>query len=251
ASAGQPGGRVAIGDVDERGVAEVGQWPWRRDVMGRLIAALGARGAAVIAVDVIFAESDRHDSLGGEAPDQAAAAPDRALAAMLRDSGVVLGYGLTFDPGPSKRGCILHPLPLAVVRPPGEEDAEPFFHASGAVCNLPVLAEAAERSGFLNAAPDTDGILRRAPLVAELNGRVYPSLALSVYSAATGAGAPALRVSTVNASTLMIGDLAVPLDGKSNLLLGFRGRKRTFPYFSAVDVLNGAVPADALRGRIV
>jgi HD-GYP domain-containing protein (c-di-GMP phosphodiesterase class II) len=237
-------GRIAIVDVDERSLATVGQWPWGRDVMGRLLAGLRNSGAAVIGVDVIFAESDRHDALGD-------ADSDRALAGVVRDTGAVLGYGLTFDRGGlTAQGCLLHPLPLAVVRPPGEEEADPYFHATGAVCNLPVLAAAAPRSGFLNAAPDTDGILRRAPLLAELDGRLYPSFALSIYSVVADVSHPSLHVFTVNASTLRIGDAAVPLDGKGNLLLAFRGRKRAFPYVSAVDVLNGAV-GDALRGRIV
>ena len=244
-----PTGRVVIVDVDERSLAEVGQWPWRRDVMGRLITSIRQRGATAIGIDVIFAESDRHDTDGSPAA-LSAEAPDRALADTLHDNGVVLGYGLTFDPaGPPQRACMLHPVPLALVQPPGD-DAEPFFHATGAVCNLPVLAEAASRAGFLNAAPDVDGILRRAPLLAELDGRIYPSLALAVYAATVNPAAPTLTVTTINATTLTVGDLAVPLDGKSNLLLGFRGKKRTFPYYSAEDVLSGAV-GDALRGKIV
>jgi adenylate cyclase len=248
----KPMGRVAVVDVDEKSLAAVGQWPWRRDVVGRLITALGAAGAQIIAVDVIFAESDRYDLDSGAGSEPLATGPDRALASVLRDNSVVLGYGLTFDAGgPSANRCVLQPLAVAIVQPPGEEPADPFFRATGAVCNLNVLSRAAPRSGFLNAAPDADGILRRVPLLAELDGRVYPSLALSAVAAATGAGSPALRLSTINASTLTIGDLAIPLDGRSNLLLGFRGKKRGFPYFSAVDVLNGTVGAAALQGKIV
>jgi len=114
-----------------------------------------------------------------------------------------------------------------------------------------VLNSAAAHSGFLNAAPDSDGILRRIPLLAELDGRIYPSLALSAVAAASHAGAPELRMSTVNAATLTIGDLSVPVDGKTNLLLAFRGKKRRFPYFSAVDVLHGAVGRRDLEGKIV
>src|SRR5207253_4877912 len=43
----------------------------------------------------------------------------------------------------------------------------------------------------------------------------------------------------------------VPLDGKSNLLLRFRGKKQTFPYVSAADVLSGHVPNGKLRDKIV
>src|SRR4051812_30599540 len=200
----KPAGRVAIVDVDERSLAAIGQWPWRRDVMGRLITSLRAAGASVIAIDVIFAESDRYSAtLPGSHPEGAQVSPDQQLAGVLRDNSVVLGYGLTFDPGaPSRRGCVLRPLDPAVITPPGGDTIEPFFRATGAVCNLPVLAEAAARSGFLNAAPDSDGILRRIPLLAELDGRVYPSLALASVIAATGAANPVLHVTTVNAATL-------------------------------------------------
>jgi CHASE2 domain-containing sensor protein len=252
AGAKKPGPSIVIVDVDERSLATIGQWPWRRDVVGRLITSLHDAGASVIAIDVIFAESDRFEGTAAPQAEPTSSTPDQQLAAALHESGVILGYGLTFDPGtPAKRACVLHPLGIAVVQPPGEARSEPFFHATGAVCNLPALAQAAAGSGFLNALPDADGILRRVPLLAELDGRIYPSLALSAVAAATGRGNPALRVSNVNASTLTIGDLTVPLDGKSNMLLGYRGKKRSFPYLSAADVLAGTVPGDAVRGKIV
>ena len=244
-----PDSRVAIVDIDERSLESIGQWPWRRDLMGRLIARLRDAGAAVVAVDIIFAEADRYAPTG---PGLDAETPDEAFAKTLRGSPVVLGYGLHFDPRiASKRRCVLHPAPLAIVQPPDAPAALPMFQATATVCNLPILAEAARRSGFLNAAPDRDGILRRVPLLAEHDGRVYPSLALAAVTAARPAGELVLRVETVNASKLSIGDGVVPLDGRSNLLLAFRGKKRTFPYLSATDVLDGTMPADAVRGKIV
>jgi HD-GYP domain-containing protein (c-di-GMP phosphodiesterase class II) len=253
-----PGPAVVIVDVDERSLSAIGQWPWRRDLVGRLIAALHDAGAAVIAIDVIFAESDRHESPAS----RAGSSPDEQLAAALRGRPVILGYGLTFGPGaPSARSCGLRPLGLAVIQPPGSPAAalaegadvspEPYFRATGAVCNLPGLAHEAAGFGFLNAVPDADGILRRVPLIAELDGRVYPSLALSAVTAAIGGGHPALQVANVNASTLRIGDLTVPLDGKSNLLVAYRGKKRSFPYVSAADVMAGTGVGDTLRGKIV
>jgi adenylate cyclase len=245
-----PAGRVAIVDVDERSLAAIGQWPWRRDVMGRLITSLRAAGASVIAIDVIFAESDRQaENVSGTS--DAAGSPDRQLAAVLHDNAVVLGYGLTFDPGGSARHCVLKPFEPTVVTPAGVKSDEPIFSATGAVCNLEVLANAAPRSGFLNAVPDKDGILRRVPLLAELDGHVYPSLSLAAVSALTGAADPVLRVASVNAATLSLGGLVVPVDGKANLLLAFRGRKRTFPYVSAADVLEGKVAPGTLRDKVV
>ena len=253
AQATPPAARVVIVDVDERSLTTVGQWPWRRDVVGRLISRLRDAGAAVIALDVIFAESDRY-----EQDDKAARnagsdmTPDGKLAATLRQGRVVLGYGLTFDSAPlGARPCVLHPLGAAIIRPPDDMGHEPFFRATGVVCSLPILGRAAPASGFLNAAPDSDGILRRVPLVAEFDGRLYPSLALAAVVATTEPNDIALRVVNVNAATLEIGNQQTPLDGKGDLLLRYRGKKHTFPYVSAADVLSGGASGDRLKGKIV
>ena len=251
----QPGGRVVIVDVDERSLSTIGQWPWRRDVMGSLIARLREMGAATIALDIVFAEPDRVGDSGGSDRRPTArprATSDEALAATLRDGRVVLGYAMRFDNVPAEgNACVLHPVGPAVVHVGDETGNAPYFQASGAVCNLAMLAEAAGASGFMNAAPDPDGILRRAPLLIELDGRVYPSLALAAAMAATDSRDLVLRISNVNTASLLVDNRVVPVDGRTNLLLRYRGTKRTFPYISAADVLSGGVPAGTLKDKIV
>jgi len=250
----RPGKDVVIVDVDERSLSTIGQWPWRRDVVARLVAQLRDLGASAIAMDIIFAEPDRDSLATSEDRAHANRPPstDEVLGNALRDGRVVLGYAMTFDPAVHRDNpCVLHSISLATVHA-GEETGEPpYFRATDAVCSLPMLAESAANSGFLNAAPDSDGILRRVPLLIELNGRVYPSLALAAVAATTGTRDLALRISNVNASVLIAGDRTVPLDGKGNLLLRYRGKKKTFPYVSAADVLSGTVPDEAVRNKIV
>ena len=60
-----PSGRVVIVDVDERSLTTIGQWPWRRDRIGDLIARLRDMGAATVALDMVFAEPDRYGDPGG------------------------------------------------------------------------------------------------------------------------------------------------------------------------------------------
>jgi adenylate cyclase len=245
-----PSDRIVIIDVDERSLATVGQWPWRRDVLASLIGRLREYGAAVVALDIVFAEPDRF--AGG------AATPDAALAESLRSGRVVLGYAMTFDgTRNASRTCVRHPVGLAIVQPADEQVGEPFFRATGAVCNLESLSDAAGVSGFLNAAPDPDGILRRVPMLVEYDGRVYPSLSLAAVSIATGGRPSAIRVANVNNAALLISappggdDRVVALDGKSNLLLRYRGMKRTFQYYSAADILAGRANPRTFANKIV
>src|SRR6476646_11646447 len=95
-------------------------------------------GASTIALDIIFAESDRFVGTG--------ISPDESMAGTLRASGpggVVLGYALTFE-GPSSQStaCVQHPLGLAIIRRGDEPAGDPFFRATGAVCSLPSLTQA-------------------------------------------------------------------------------------------------------------
>ena len=252
-----PDSRVVVVDVDERSLTTIGQWPWRRDLMGKLVSRLRDLGASTIALDIVFAEPDRYEGLvplDDSSSAEEKATPDAALAESLRPGRVVLGYGLTFDAGGrAASACVLHPFGLAMLR--AQEDAAqeetPLFRATGAVCNLAALAQAAGASGFMNAAPDSDGILRRVPLLLEFDGRVYPSLGVAAVAKATDVRNVALRLINVNAASLILDNRIVPLDGKSNLLLRFRGRRRTFQYVSAADVLGGQVPDGALRDKIV
>src|SRR5262245_40651793 len=43
-------GRVAVIDIDERSLSAIGQWPWRRDVVARLISRLRVAGASAVAL---------------------------------------------------------------------------------------------------------------------------------------------------------------------------------------------------------
>jgi HD-GYP domain-containing protein (c-di-GMP phosphodiesterase class II) len=236
--------RIVIVDVDERSLAAIGQWPWPRDRVAGLISRLRELGASTVALDVMFAEPDRHDGPGGRA--------DAALAGVLRSGAVVLGYAFTFESGTNASGaCVQHPLGLAIVRRGRETADDPFFRPTGAICSLPILTQAASASGFLNALPDPDGIIRRAPLIVEFDGRVYPSFPLAAVLTLAPPRDIALRVVNVNASALMIDSHSVPLDGRSNLLVRYRGRKRTFRYVSAADVMSDRARSDDFSRKLV
>jgi len=250
-----PDGRVVIIDIDEHSLSTIGQWPWRRDLIGELVARLRNMGASIVALDMVFAEPDRYGDPGRSDQQPMAGKGhtfDEALAATLRNGRVVLGFAMRFDAAASGAGgCLLHPVSPALLHAGDETDEAPYFRATGVVCNLAALAQAAGSTGFMNAAPDADGILRRAPLLMELDGSVYPSLALAATMAATGSRDLVLRISSVNTASLGVGNQVAPLDGRGNALLRYRGKKQTFPYVSAADVMSGRVAEGTLRDKIV
>ena len=107
---------------------------------------------------------------------------DRTLAATLAGGNAfVLGYQFDFDNTARGDNCVLHPLRAAILSAGRTGGADGILDARGVVCNLPVLSKAVDSSGFFNATPDPDGVLRRVPLVIRHKGALYPNLALALY----------------------------------------------------------------------
>jgi CHASE2 domain-containing sensor protein len=244
-----PSSAVAIVAVDEASLAAHGQWPWPRDVVGRLVTALHEAGATAVAFDILFPEPDRLGTPGMTPGD--ATSTDTALATAMREARVVTGVALTFEAGsrpPSP--CVLAPV-SPIVRHRGNDDPlAGLFTATGAVCSVPVLGEAARATGTINATPDGDGVLRRIPVLTHFRGQVQSTLALAAVTVASPAPVVVERRSD-GVLVLAVGQHTVRLDAQGQILLRPRGPGRTYPHLSARDVLAGTMPAGALRGRIV
>lgn len=256
-------GAVTVVDIDEASLNALGQWPWPRYRVARLLERIREEGAAAVGLDMVFVEPDRTSLAGlseeirrdlGLRIDMKGFPPeavdnDRTLARALSGGPFVLGYQFDFD---ERRGqsCILHPLRAAVRSQGGATGSEGPFDARGVVCNLPVLARAAGSSGFFNVTPDIDGVLRRVPQVIRHDNALYPSLALAVTLRARG-GDPVVETGPDGVEALRLSGRRIPLDPRGNLLVRFRGRRNTFPHVSAAAVLSGTADPAALNGKIV
>ncbi|MGZ3537898.1 MAG: CHASE2 domain-containing protein [Thermodesulfobacteriota bacterium] len=262
---GQPSSAPIIVDIDEKSLRQYGQWPWPRYRVAILLDKLKELGASSIGLDMMFAEQDRtsiemigkelsHDlgiKLGFKEIPHDFRNSDRRLADSLSRGNIVLGYQFLFEEGPGSRNCLLHPLHVNRLGHLREEESWGFFiEARGVSCNLQMLSQAAGGSGFFNISPDRDGILRRAPLIIEHQGKFYPSLALATLMRSLGMKDVLLKTDE-GAGTLCLNKTVIPLTSKGSLLIRFRGRNKTFQYISASDVLAGRVQKGKVQGKIV
>lgn len=249
-------GGVSIVAVDEKSIAEIGQWPWRRDVVAELVERLRDLGARVIAFDIILSEPDRFglpQSRTGNGSTVTATTTDATLAAAMEHQRVVTGYAFTFDaPAAKATDCVLHPLQAVQVTTAGQASpALRLFQPSGVICSLSVFNQAAGASGFLNEGRDSDGILRRMPLMMEYRGELYPSLGLAAVQQIRGTRQVTLSATSGHRLTLGLAGQTIPLDANGCLLLRFRGPGRTIRYVGASDILEGRLPAGSFADQIV
>ncbi|MGJ5817141.1 CHASE2 domain-containing protein [Paludibaculum fermentans] len=250
AGPGRQSGRVVIVEIDDQSLTQFGRWPWPRRTLAQLTNHTFQAGAATVVFDMMFPEEDA----GPPGPPSAAVGSgantnDALFAAALSGRPSVIGYTLKFDAANAPSSCHLQPLPLVLLGP-REAGKSPLFQSLDAICSLPQLSSAAAAAGYLNAAPDSDGKLRRIPLVMELGNRPYPALALAALNLYARSSTLGLATDGFGASELRLDNRAVPLEGQGLLRLRFRGPAGTLPRISAADVLANRAPEGLLRGRI-
>lgn len=268
-------GRVVIVDIDEQSLRQIGQWPWPRDIVARLVKAVDAAGAQVIGFDIVFAEKDRTsiserlDELEGliQSPGCKQSLSDLAhrddlnhditLGNAVSAAPVVLGYIFQLkDDGLKKEHEKPFPSGTISVSPKGVA-YEDMLLISGyrAILNIENIAQS-PTEGFLNVFPDSSGMVRKVPVFMNLDGIAYPSLALEIFRTGLAEQGTVIHASTQKALGrnsilgVSIGDTFIPTDDMGQVTVNFRGPVGSFEYISAGDILEGK-KADKLRGKYV
>lgn len=173
---------VRIIDIDDETIERLGQWPWPRTDIARLTLALSEAGAAAIAYDIVFSEEDRtsapklaerFESTDPQAAAIMASLPDNdeQLASVLAITPTALGYFLTS--GEDEQGAAPKAGMVVLGSPP---TSVPHYGAS--VMPLEKLSNSAAGLGSLSIQPDSDSVIRRAPLIAYHSDHLVPALSL-------------------------------------------------------------------------
>jgi adenylate cyclase len=260
-----PHPNVLIVDVDEASLTRYGQWPWPRHLVARLLDIVRDGKPDAVGIDILFAESDRSslkfinkDLKAGFSREldlsklpQEMVDHDWALSRTLHRGSFYLGIMFRFG----KKFKIKEELPgsrlgITSISRKGEE-VQPFPVADSVVTAIPQLAISADGLGFVNAVPDSDGVIRRVPLFIRYGGALYPSLALTTYMRSKQSETVIIESDSQGLVSIKAGDAHIPVDKQGFAFPRFRGLSKTYPYISAADLLDGKISEDVFNRKIV
>ena len=237
---------VRIVQIDDDSIAEYGQWPWPRTLLATLIEKIAEAKPKVLAIDILFAAPDRtsppalaqyRPDLPAELRDALARLPsnDSQLADAIAKVPTVLGVKL------ADREAV----------PPAPGDADVLTavpHYAAAVESIREIARSAKAAGSISVEPDVDGVFRRLPLVAVREGGLVPGFAVAALDVAAGVPAsPRLRP-RAGGLDVTVGHGFAPADEVGASWVYFAPQT---PFYSAAQLLDDAVDAAGLNGRIV
>lgn len=221
---------VRVIDIDQDSIDRIGDWPWPRDRVARLIERLSENGVSTIALDIVF-----------PGPDKSSVRNDQALAAAMRKANVVTGFALTARAGGTELA------PKAGFATMGDSPLSYLPGYSGVISSLAPIEKAAKGNGNLTMVPESDGLIRRLSLLHRRDRVVYPALALEVLRVAQGAEVIAVKSSGASGesgfgqhtgiSQIKVGEFVVPTDGSGRIWLYYSPpvAERTIPAWKLME----------------
>ena len=252
---------VVIIDIDDRSLAEIGQWPWPRNQLAKLTDQ--AYAAAALGFDIVFAESDRTNPqnfissypLNEALKKELSKLPsnDELFAqAILNHGTVVLGQALNnknnAKPYQAKYGLVTQ----------GDDPKQFIRNYLGAQNNIKLLDDSATGVGSMSIG-NNDAIVRQLPTFERIDDQLVPSLALEMTRVAVGAST--FQIKSSNASSeeaygaqtginnIKLGPLTIPTTPEGNAWVYFAPTKN-IPTVSAGDVISGAIPPEFFEGKV-
>ena len=257
---------VQLVDIDEQSLEQLGQWPWPRNQLARLVDAINDAGAAAIVIDVLLSEPDRlsPSAVAEMIPDS----PEyqSAREAILGRKGHDEQFAQSLARANSVLCFALHdevvgemPKPKAGLVQAGDPPDPFLLSFAGGISALPILTQAVEGYGACSLIPDPDGVVRRAPILVSVAGTVLPMLDAEALRVAQAAST--YIVKSTNASGeqsfgvhggvvgVKIGGLSVPTDEQGRIWI--RYSDQTTGSIGASDFLAGKFDPEAVAGKIV
>ena len=250
-------GNVVIIDIDEKSLKEIGQFPWSRNIMAQIVYNLAEAGIGAVGFDIMFSEPDRSSphkviadlGIADIVPDEYELDYDETLASVVAQTPTILGYTFDFNNNKSYRGLEAPSIPAVFIQK-GKSKDEYLLEPTGVIKNIPIIQDNSYSSGFFNATPDVDGVIRSVPLAISYDMGVYPSLALELIRAIRGDQKVEIVYDELGVRYIQMSDMQIPTDMYGRIAVNFRGPGFTFKYISASDIINKNFKKEDIEGKI-
>ena len=283
-----PSDKIAVIAIDEQSLANLGRWPWSREILAKMTDSLAGAKAKVIGSTVLFSEpqldpgltyvnklleiyqklvppgTDVNSPRSGVSPELA------QIGETLREAESALNTDRKLADSFQKAGIVVQPMLFTLGEPRGKPDKPlPDFVTRNALTNvvkgedqptaamavqypIEAIGQAASALGHLNQSRDVDGAIRTEPLVIGYFDKYFPSLSMMIAAKSLNLGANDIRIQL--GEGVRLGNLKIVTNSYLEMNTYFYKGKEGQPAFQAdsfYDVYTGKIPIDKYRDKIV
>ena len=273
--------QVIIG-IDERSLARLGRHPWPRYVYLDLFLKLAQLKPRAVGMDLTFADPDRtaeeavklfqevqgkyrefypkpnpqFEAFAKETENKLQI--DQNIAeALTKIPNVVGGFYNIYNPEEAKRVKISE-ADLYRILDPSEIKAVMFEevqertlpHSEALRTDIPIIAAAIQKQGFVELVADRDGAIRRSQLIMQRDLHFYPSLPFQLASVVRGEEI-SLEFGKEGVERLALGNQKIPVDRFGQIFINWTKKNPIYPVLSFYDVAYGDIDPSLVQNKVV
>jgi adenylate cyclase len=208
-------------DIDEPALDRYGQWPLNREAYADIIQDLYSRGASLVVLNIMMSEPDKQ---GG---DDKLAKTLKVYPTVLVNVPTTTSKNIPRNPG------------SAVIN---SEYLDRIITYPGIIANVPVIEEAAAGIGTINTLPEIDGVNRRLPLVVNVDGKLYPSLAMEILRVSAGDSTFQVKLSELGVDKMRIKAFGpITTDNLGRIWIDWSQRPTSISIMNLPENLNSSI----------
>jgi len=230
---------ITLIDIDDRSIKSIGRYPWDRSYHAKMIEILTSNNAHTIAYDILFHQpSDKQN--------------DALLIEATKESKIYypVGFDFTFTDISGARSSeeinIEYLKSYGFGRFLGE--TKEMLSVKRAIAPMEKVADASKGLGHISSNRDSDGVIRRVPLVVKLEGVFFPSFALISVMDYLDVPKDELIIDLGRSITLKGAlfpgedrrrDIVIPIDNRGMMLINYAGKwAETFHHYSFKNLIH-------------
>tara|TARA_S200002703_G_C3795484_1_gene245597 strand:+ start:507 stop:2576 length:2070 start_codon:yes stop_codon:yes gene_type:complete len=212
---------IYTANIDEAALEKYGQYPFPRNLYGDIIVNLYNKGAGLVVWNIMMPEEDRFEG-------------DQQLSEVMMELPVILASR------PSNKTKNEPVNPGAVII--NDNYLDTLLPYSGIIANIPELENSSVGAGIVSTEPEIDGVNRRLPTVAVVDGILYPSLALETLRVVAGDPSFQIKLSPLGIDKMRIPQFGpITTDGEGRVWIDWAQRNKSFSVANIPDDLGGAI----------
>ena len=242
---------IRIIDLDDRSLKEVGQFPWRRDKLAKLLDNLSYAEPKVVAFDIFFSEPDRENptkilnelSMSTENVIDS----DKIFAKSIENNNVVLPIvGLSKKNNNDELNKNLKARFILK----GNPAQDYLYNFSSGLSSLDEFNNEAKGIGSISILDSEDGVLRNVPLLININKQIWPSLSLEMIRVTNNQKNYLVASDELGVQTIKTRTTQFYTDENALIYMKYKKFNPNY-YISAVDVLRNEFDQNEIKDKMV
>jgi len=246
---------ITIIDIDEKSIAAIGQFPWRRDVYAKILSNLNQFNPASVAFDIFFSEEDKQN-------------PKNLLIELKKNNNIsenieVLDTNKIFIDEIKKTKAILpvvgeirknivinNSKPKLRIISKGSNPKNYLFKFNGKITSLEKINNAATGIGSISLLPGIDGIIRSVPILLNIDDQIWPSLSLESIRVSNGQKNLLIKANDSGIQSIKTRKNTFTTDNNGVINIKYKDFKKD-NYISAVDIIDNNFDKKRIENKII